>query len=222
MTLESPLDSKEIKPVIPKGNQSWIFIGRTDAEVEAPVLWPSDTKSQPVGKDQDPGKDWGQKDKGVAEDELVGWYHQLMDMNLSQLWEIANDREVGVLQSMWNQNTSSYSWNQMLGEFVMSLVLSHHSKNLKLQMNQCYSSVLLGKTNNSIPWRSDHGLTQKMKRREAPAQFWPLFLHVLCPPSEPALCKLGYPGGLFVLPEVLTPVLGPSFVLVTQALYFIF
>ena len=113
----------------------------------------------------------------------------------------------------------------MLGEFVISLVLSHHSKNLKQRTNQCYSSVLLGKTNNSIPWRSEHGLTQKMKRREAPAQFWPLFLRVLCPHSEPALwvaCPMGslpcgYPGGLFVLPEVLSPVLGPSFVLVTQA-----
>jgi len=73
-TLESPLDSKEIKPVNPKGNQSWIFIGRNDAdaEAEAPILWPSDVKSWLIGKDSDAGKDWGQEEKGVTEDDMVG------------------------------------------------------------------------------------------------------------------------------------------------------
>ena len=71
-TIESPLDSKEIKPVIPKGNQSWIFIGRTDAEGEAPTLWPRDAKSRLIRKDPDAGKDWGQEEKGVTEDEMVG------------------------------------------------------------------------------------------------------------------------------------------------------
>ena len=77
-TLESPLDCKEIKPVNPKGNQSWIFIGRTaaEAEAEAPVLWPPDVKSQLIGKDPDPGKDWGQEEKGATEDEMVGWHHR--------------------------------------------------------------------------------------------------------------------------------------------------
>ena len=76
-TLESPLDCKEIKPVHPKGNQSWIFIGRTDAEDEAPILWPSDRKSQLIRKDPDAGKDWRQEEKGTTEDEMVGWHHQL-------------------------------------------------------------------------------------------------------------------------------------------------
>ena len=71
-TLESPLDSKEIKPVHPKGNQLWIFIGRTGAEAEVPILWPPDVRSQPTGKDPDAGKDWRQKERGVAEDEMVG------------------------------------------------------------------------------------------------------------------------------------------------------
>ena len=71
-TLENPLDSKEIKPVNPKWNQPWIFIGRTDAEAETPILWPPDAKSQLIGKDPDAGKDWGQE-KGVTEDEIVGW-----------------------------------------------------------------------------------------------------------------------------------------------------
>ena len=76
-TLESLLDGKEIKTVNPKGNQPWIFIERTDAEAEAPILWPSDVKSWPTGKDPDAGKDWAQKEKGVTEDEMVGWHHWL-------------------------------------------------------------------------------------------------------------------------------------------------
>ena len=75
-TLESPLNCKEIQPVNLKGNQSWIFIGRTDAETEIPILWPPDTKSWLIGKDPDAGKDWGQEEKGVTEDEMVGWHHQ--------------------------------------------------------------------------------------------------------------------------------------------------
>jgi len=74
-TLESPLDSKEIKPVHPKGNQSWVFTGRTEAE--APILWPSDVKIWLIGKDPDAGKDWRQEEKGMTEDEMVGWHRQL-------------------------------------------------------------------------------------------------------------------------------------------------
>ena len=76
-SLDSPLDSKEIKPVNPKRNQPWIFIGRTDAEVEAPILWPLDVKGWLIRKDPDAGKDWGQKEKGVAEDEMVRCHHWL-------------------------------------------------------------------------------------------------------------------------------------------------
>ena len=73
----SPLDCKEIQPVHPKGNQSWIFIGRTDAEVETPKLWPPDLKNWLLRKDPDGGKDWRQDEKGTTEDEMVGWHHQL-------------------------------------------------------------------------------------------------------------------------------------------------
>ena len=73
----SPLDSKKIKPVNHKGNQSWIFIGRTDPEAEVPILWPPDAKSQLIGKDSDAGRDWGQEEKGMAEDEMAGWHHWL-------------------------------------------------------------------------------------------------------------------------------------------------
>ena len=76
-TLESPLDCKEIKPVNSKGNQSWIFIGRTDAEAEGPILWPPDAKNWLIGKNPDAGKDWRQEEKGTTEDEMVGWHPQL-------------------------------------------------------------------------------------------------------------------------------------------------
>ena len=75
-TLESPLDCKEIQLVHPKGNQSWIFIGRTDAEAETPILWPHDVKNWHTGKDPDAGKDWRWEEKGMAEDEMVDWHHQ--------------------------------------------------------------------------------------------------------------------------------------------------
>ena len=75
-TLESPLDSREVQSVHPKGNQSWIFIGRTDAEAEAPIFWPSDAKNRLTGKDPDVGKDWRREEKGMTEDEMVGWHHQ--------------------------------------------------------------------------------------------------------------------------------------------------
>ena len=76
-TLESPLDCKEIQPVLPKGDQSLVFTGRTDVEAETPILRPPDGKSWLIGKDPDAGKDWGQEEKGTTEDEIVGWHHVL-------------------------------------------------------------------------------------------------------------------------------------------------
>ena len=75
--LESPLHCKEIQPVHPKGDQSWVFIGRTDVEAETPVLWPPHAKSRLIGKDSDAGRDWGQEEKGTTEDEMAGWHHRL-------------------------------------------------------------------------------------------------------------------------------------------------
>ena len=76
-TFESPLDCKEIQPVHPKGDRSWIFIGRSDAEAETPTLWPPDAKNWLTGEDPDAGKDWRWEEKGLTEDEMVGWHHQL-------------------------------------------------------------------------------------------------------------------------------------------------
>ena len=91
-TLESLLDCKEIKPANPKGNQHWIFIGRTDAEAEAPVLGPPDAKSWLIGKDPEAGKDWGQQEKGTTEDEMVGWHHRLNGHKFEQALG-ASDRQ---------------------------------------------------------------------------------------------------------------------------------
>ena len=91
-TLESPLDYKEIKPVNPNGNQSWIFIGRTDAEAETPILWPPDVKNGLIGKDPDAGKDWRWEEKGMTEDE--------MGMSLTN-WELVMDREAWRATVRW-------------------------------------------------------------------------------------------------------------------------
>ena len=94
-TVESALVCKEIQPVNPKGSQSWIFTRRTDAEAEAPILWPPDVKSWFTGKDPNAGEDWGQENKGITEDEIDGWMGitKSMDMSLSKLREIVMDRE---------------------------------------------------------------------------------------------------------------------------------
>ena len=88
--LENPLECKEIKPVNPKENQSWLFIGRTDAEVETPILWPPDAKSWLLGKDPDAGKDWRQEEKGMTEDQTVGWHHWLDGHEFEQSPEVVD------------------------------------------------------------------------------------------------------------------------------------
>ena len=96
-TLESPLGSKEIKPVTPKRNQHWIFVGRTDAEAEAPTLWPPDVKNQLIRKDPYAGKDW--RREGVKEDEMVGWHHQFSGLEFEQTPGDSEDREAVLLPS---------------------------------------------------------------------------------------------------------------------------
>ena len=93
MTLESPLDCKEIKLVHHKGNQPWIFIGRTDAEAETPILWPHDAKNWLTGKDPDAGKDWRQEEKGMTEDGMVDGITDSIHMSLSKLQKLVMDRE---------------------------------------------------------------------------------------------------------------------------------
>ena len=101
-TLDSPLDIKEIKPVNTKGNQPWILFGRSDAEVEAPILWPPDVKSWLTGKDSDAGKDWGQEEKGAAKNEMVRWHHQLNGPEPEQVPEDGEGRGSLVCCSPWS------------------------------------------------------------------------------------------------------------------------
>ena len=92
-TLESSLDCAEIQLVYPNGDQSWVFIGRSDVEAETPILRPPDVESWLIGKDPDAGKDWGQEEKGTTEDEMVGWHHRLNGHGFGWLRELVMDRE---------------------------------------------------------------------------------------------------------------------------------
>ena len=105
-TLESPLNCKEIKPGHPKGNQSWTFIRRTDAEAETLVFWPPDTKNWLIRKDPDAGKDWGQEEKGTAEDEMVGWYHRLNGHEFEQALGIGDGQGSLACCSLWSHKES--------------------------------------------------------------------------------------------------------------------
>ena len=118
-TLESPLNCKEIQPVHPKGDQSWVFIGRTDVEAETSILWLLPAKSWLIGKDPDAGKDWGQEEKGMTEDEMAGCHHWLDVMSLSKLRELVMDREAwfavihGVAKSWtWPSNWTELNWTE--------------------------------------------------------------------------------------------------------------
>ena len=114
--LESPLDSKEIKPINPKGNQPWIFIGRTDAGAEASILWPSDVKSWLIGKDPDAEKVWGQEEKGVREDEKVGWHHWLNGHEFEQPRSDSKDREAwhAAIHGAEKSQTWLSNWTTMI------------------------------------------------------------------------------------------------------------
>ena len=116
-TLESPLDCKEIKPINPKGNKSWIFIGRTDAEAEDPILLPPNVKSWLIGKDPDAGKDWKQEEKGTAEDEMVGWHHRLDGHEFEHAPGVGNGQGSLECCSPWgckeSDTTEQLNWTEL-------------------------------------------------------------------------------------------------------------
>ena len=124
-TLESPLGCKEIKPVNPKGDQSWVFIGGTDAEAETPVLWPPHAKSWLIGKDSDARKDWRQE-KGTTEAEMAGCITDSMDMNLSELQELVMDREAwrAAIHGVAKTWTRLSNWNELTTITMENLLLS--------------------------------------------------------------------------------------------------
>ena len=122
--LESPLDCEEIPPVNPKGNQSWI--GRTDAEAEAPIIWPLDAKNWLIGKDPDAEKDWRQEEKGTTEDEAVGWHHQLNGHEFEQTLGDDGGQKPGVLQSMGSQRVGHHWVTEQQQQYIFIISSSQN------------------------------------------------------------------------------------------------
>ena len=154
-TLKSPLDCKGIKPVNPKGNQS-ILIGRTDDEAEMPILWPSDAKNWLIGKASDVGKDWRQDEKGMTEDEIVGWHNRLDGHKFEQALGVGRwTGKPGVLQSMGSQRVvhdwaTDLNWTEFWKEYLML------TSYLSLIRRYTWKCFLLGRCDLlrslSIPW----------------------------------------------------------------------
>ena len=131
-TLESPLNSKEIKPVYPKRNQTWIFTGRTDAEAETPVLWPPHVKSWLVGKDPDAGRDWGQEEKGTTEDETAGCHHWLDGHEFEWTPGIGDGQEglAAVIHGVAKSRTGLSDWTELNWHIItISKYILHKGKN---------------------------------------------------------------------------------------------
>ena len=122
-TPESPLDCKEIQPVHPKGDQSWVFIGRTDAEGEPPILWPPHVKSWLIGKDPDAGRDWGQVEKGMTEDEMPGWHHQFDAQEFGWTLGVGDGQEGLACCDSWGLQRVRRDWATKLNwtEYAQSL-----------------------------------------------------------------------------------------------------
>ena len=125
-TLESPLDCKEIHPVHPKGNQSWIFFGRTDAEAETPILWPPDVKNWLIGKDTDAGKVWRWEERRMTEDEIVGWHHQHNGHEFEWALGVGDKQGSLVCCSPWgcieSDTTKRPSWTELIITFANFLI----------------------------------------------------------------------------------------------------
>ena len=132
-TLESPLDCKEIQPVHSKGDQSWVFIGRTDIEAETPILWPPNAKSWLIWKDPDAGKDWGREEKGTTKDEMVGWHHRLNGHGFVWTLGVGDGQGGLVCCSSWgckeSDTTEQLNWTELdryskvLRELICLLVI---------------------------------------------------------------------------------------------------
>ena len=140
-----PLDCKEIKPISSKGNEPWIFIGRTDAETEAPILWPSDGKNWLIGKDPDAGKDWRQEEKGMTEDAMVRWHHWLNGHEFEQTLGDSEGQGSLVCCSPWGLKESDTTEQLNRTELMLKLKLQY-SGLLMRRANTLEKTPMLGKT----------------------------------------------------------------------------
>ena len=156
-TLESALDCKEIQPVHPKGDQHWTLIGRTEAEVEVPILWPPDTKSWPIGKDPDAGKNWRQEEKRTTEDTMVGWHHWLDGHEFEETPGVGDGQESLGCYSPWDRKeldttewlnwTVNFSGLEFLGDFKKK-----KSVFSTLELKGCCLNVLLAIQNREVTY----------------------------------------------------------------------
>ena len=151
-TLESPLDCKEIQPIHPKGDQPWVFFGRTDSKAETLILWPPHVKSWLTGKDSDAGRDWGQEEKGTTEDEMAGWHHQLDGHEFEWTPGVGDGQGGLVCCDSWgckeSDTTERLNWTE-LNNFLLKLFIGNKTRlrwidlncllflNLKLQSVCC-------------------------------------------------------------------------------------
>ena len=148
--LESPLDCMEIQPVHPKGDQSWVFIGRTNAEAETPVLWPPHAKSWLIGKDSDAGRDWGQEEKGTTEDEMAGWHHRLDGHEFEWTPGVADGRGGLVCCDSWvaeSDRTERLNWtvSKTLCFYILFLFVESVGLVIIVELSfQMSSSVITG------------------------------------------------------------------------------
>ena len=181
-TLESPLDWKEIQPVHPKGSQSWVLVGRTDAQSETPILWSLDVKNWLIGRDPDAGKDWRQEEKGMTEDEMAGWHHQLDGYGFEQAPRFGDGQGSLVCCSPWVckelDMTERLNWTELMlyvvRIFILAFLVAQMVKNLPTVQETwvqslgredplekglaTHSSILAWR----IPWTEEPGRLQSM------------------------------------------------------------
>ena len=189
MTLESPLDSTEIKPVSPKGNQSWIFIGRTDAEAKAPILWLSKAKNWLIEKDPDAGKDWRQEEKRATEDKTVGWHHRLYGHEFEQASKVDDGQGSLVCCSPWGckelDTTEPLNWARN-SPGNNSYIVSYPQLDWGNAQTGTLACVSLRLTLQSL-----HMGSSTSKNARCPQLLCPLFSASLCPapivPLKPTL-----------------------------------
>ena len=209
-TLESPLDCKEIQPVNPKENQSWIFIGRTDAEAGTPILWSPDMKNWLIWKDPDVGKDWRQKEKGTTGDEIVGWHHQLNGHEFEQAPGVDDGQGSLVCFSPWSSKqlntTERLNWTDIsinLNLLVALLKLSNiglpdwwHvklsgyflSSYVYLTNNVHYLHRMIFITSCDLLLLFSHWIVSESSRPHRLQYSWPL-----CPSPSPEVCPSSCP-----------------------------